>query len=669
MTQNPLSPLCCLACADRFHFLFASLGALFIMRATAAPLNDWPFRQSLDVTAPGLVQVALSPETFDAAQASLADLRLLDPTGAEVSYLIDRRDPLTRTLRPREGWQVFLEGNRTRIEIDVNLRGRLVALGFETPALEFLKAASLTGASAGGTRALVSAYPIFRQPGGATQLLLKLPEGVWSHLTLTLDDARSKPIPITAILLHEEEFAAPPPEIAATRLSERIEGAGETRLTIDLGAARVPLAGLRFQTDEPLFIRRVNVLTRQWENGEVRERPLGTGTIYRVAVEGQNAVAQLELAFDTQPPSRELVLVIDNGDSPPLSVDGVAALRRSIHLVFLARQAGGFQLFSGNPRAAAPRYDVAALTSQLKGATLASLKPGSLSANLEFHPSEPLPEIPMFAAALDVEPWRFRRPVKLAPGGVQQLELTPHVLAHAQAGLGDLRLVAAGNQVPFILERAGFTRALTPEVSRIDDPKQPRVSRWSLRLPQAQLPLTLLSCETKATLFQRETQVIEEVPDSRGERHPRMLGSSSWIRKPDGKSGRFGVKFALPPQTETVWLQIDNGDNPALDLEKFQVFLPVNRLLFKAPLGAAIELCYGNAKAIPPNYDLGLVAPQILAAAKSDATLADADPAGPAGQPTSSGTMSLVFFGVLALVVAVLMVVIVRLLPKPANSG
>ncbi|MSU35415.1 MAG: hypothetical protein EXS36_09930 [Pedosphaera sp.] len=57
----------------------------------------------------------------------------------------------------------------------------------------------------------------------------------------------------------------------------------------------------------------MNVLTREWENGEVRERLLGAGTIYRVAVEGRNVAAQLDLALDAQPPSRELVLVIDNG--------------------------------------------------------------------------------------------------------------------------------------------------------------------------------------------------------------------------------------------------------------------------------------------------------------------------------------------------------------------
>ena len=645
------------------------LTVLGIVQANAAPWNDWATRQSLNVTAPGLMRVALPAETFDAAQASLADLRLLDPAGAEVPYLIERPRAMTRALRPQEGWQVFLEANRTRIEIDVKLSGRLTDVALETSAPEFLKAVSLTGTTNGVSRVLFTGLPLFRQSGGAAQLRLKLPDGAWTHLTLTLDDARSKPIPITGVVLHEKDLPTPAPELIASTISERIEGAGETRLTINLGAARVPLAGLRFHTDEPLFTRRVNVLTRQWENGEVRERLLGSGTIYRVAVEGQATAAQLDLPLDLQSPGRELVLVIDNGDSPPLAIEAVEAIRRPTQLVFLARQSGAFQLFSGNPRATAPRYDVAALSSQLKSANITLLQPGGLGANPDFRPSEPLPEIPLFAAALDVESWAFRRVVKAGSGSVQQLELTPHVLANAQSGLGDLRLVAAGKQIPFILERAGFTRALTPEVSRADDAKQPRLSRWTIRLPQARLPITKLSCETKATLFQREAQVFEEVSDSRGERYPRPLGNASWVRKPDVKSGRFSVVLPMSPQTGSMTLEIDNGDNPALDLEKFQVFLPVTRLLFKSPPGETMTLCYGNAKAIAPSYDLDLVAPQILAAAKSDAILAEADPSGPAVRTAASKGISYVFFGVLALVVGVLLVVIMRLLPKPGSQG
>lgn len=635
----------------------------------AAPFNDWSSRQELEVTAPGLVRVALSPETFDAAQATLADLRLVDPTGTEVPYRLERPQASSRMLRPADGWQVFLEAGRTRVEMDLRLRGRCTAVVLETPSPEFLKAASMEGTKDGITRTLFKDFPLFRQAGGATQLRLKLPEGDWQHLRITLDDARSKPIAITGIVILEEDSPAPPPAVFATVPGERVESDSQTRIAIDLGAARIPLAGLRFHTGEPLFIRRVDVLTRGWENGEIRERSLGSGTLFRVALEGEPTTANLDLVLSVQPPTRELVLVIENGDSPPLPIEAIEALWNPTELLFLARQSGLFQLLSGNSRAAGPRYDVSGLSSLSTSAAVARLRPGSLVANPEFHPSEPLPEIPVLAAALDVEGWSFRRALKLAAGSVQQLELTPHVLAHSHAGLGDLRLVADGRQVPFILERPGFNRAIHPEVSRADDPKRPRLSSWTIRLPQPRLPVVKLSCETQARLFQRDVRVFEEVVDGRGERHARSLGNATWIRRPESKVSRLNVMIVTAPVTETLRLEMDNGDNPGIDLEKFQAFVPVSRMLFKAPPGETVMLCYGNPQAASLTYDLDLVAPRLLAASKSEALLADADPVGAMVRGGAPKSLPVLFYGALALVVVVLALVIIRLLPKPATPA
>jgi hypothetical protein len=49
--------------------------------------------------------------------------------------------------------------------------------------------------------------------------------------------------------------------------------------------------------------------------------------------------------------------------------------------------------------------------------------------------------------------------------------------------------------------------------------------------------------------------------------------------------------------------------------------------------------------------------------------LVGADPVGPGPRRSSSGSLSIIFFGVLALVVTGLVVVIMRLLPKPATPS
>jgi hypothetical protein len=92
-------------------------------------------------------------------------------------------------------------------------------------------------------------------------------------------------------------------------------------------------------------------------------------------------------------------------------------------------------LFSGNPARRRAVYDVAALSSQLKGAPSlaqagrAGCKPGVSSLKL--------PEIPLFAAALDVE-WRPFRAVK--PPRCGATARTDAACAVTRpAGLSDLR--------------------------------------------------------------------------------------------------------------------------------------------------------------------------------------------------------------------------------------
>lgn len=643
--------------------LFAAMA-----RASAADLSNWSHRQSIEVAKAGLVRVALAPETFDASEASLADLRLVDAFTNEVPFLIERPRTIFRTVRAGQDARVSLENGRTRIELDVKIRGRLAAFTFETPAPQFLKAVAVNGTTATGeTRPLVANQPVFRQPGGASQLTVKLPDGSWSRLTILLDDGQSRPIPVTGLLLHEEDAAATPPETATARIVERVETPGETRLTVDLGAAHLPLAGVRFETSEPLFTRKVSVMARVWEGNEIHERVLGSGVIFRISVNGQSNGVQLEFPLDAQTTARELILVIDNGDSPPLPVTGVTFLHWPVRLVFQAREPAAFLLLSGSRRATAPRYDLASLSTQIKDLSGSQLTTGPVSPNPNFHPSEPLPEIPLFGAVIDVSPWRFRRPLQLSSPGIQQLELSPHVLAHARPDLADVRVVASGRQVPYLLDRASLTRALTPEFSKNDDPSQPRVSRWQIKLPQAGLPIAKIACEIKTALFQRAAHIYELAPDDRGQRYRRDLGNASWVREPERRSEQFTVALQGRPVTDTLILEIDNGDNPALDVSRVQVFYSASKLFFKAPPGEKLEFCYGNSRASSPNYDLALVAGEMVAVLKSDATFSGPEPAASQNR-VIGGSGSMLFWGVLGLVVVGLLVIISRLLPRSSGT-
>jgi hypothetical protein len=138
------------------------------------------------------------------------------------------------------------------------------------------------------------------------------------------------------------------------------------------------------------------------------------------------------------------------------------------------------------------------------------------------------------------------------------------------------------------------------------------------------------------------------------------------VQKPDHKSREFFLTLDGPLQSDTLFLETHNGDNPPVELEKFQLFYPATRILFKARLDDELFLYYGNPRADAPRYDLSLVAGQLLSADKTIAS------PGTEQQLLKSswreheipGQGGVVFWGILALVVVVLLVIISRLLPK-----
>ena len=89
------------------------------------------------------------------------------------------------------------------------------------------------------------------------------------------------------------------------------------------------------------------------------------------------------------------------------------------------------------------------------------------------------------------------------------------------------------------------------------------------------------------------------------------------------------------------------------------------RILFDAKAGDELFLYYGNASANAPRYDLNLVSTQLRSMDKSAAALGPEETLKkPWPLANASGKGGAVFWGILALVVVALLVMIARLLPK-----
>lgn len=644
------------------------LGLCFMWHAIAADFPpDWKFVQTLPISQTGLVKVSVPLDSLTAARPGLEDLRLYDNAGREIPYLIERPAQAEPVTRGAKKIQVTVNAASTVVTIDTGFTQPISGLTLQTPARDFLKAVQIEGSSnPSAWQTLDRGQLCFYQPGGANKLHLSLPSGVWPFLRLTLDDRRSAPIPITGAQVHAESGLPAPAEPVEATIIGRSEEPGQTRLTLRLAGANFTLAGLNVATPEALFTRPVALSQSAYIENEIRESILARSSIYRVAVEGQPTVSNLTFAVDTPVHTRELVVTVQNDDNPPLQITGVTARRRPVYLTFLATPSGPYHLLSGNTQCPAPRYELTSLKADLAGATPRPLAPGPLTANTAYRPTDPLAAVQALGTALDISDWKFRRRVQLKQDGVQQLELDLATMAEVNGSLSDLRIVREGKQIPYILERTSQSRSFTPTVNRADDPRRPAVSRWQVALPHRALPITRLTCATTAPYFKREMRLLEERRDERGETYTVSLASVVWVRTLGQKPAPIALPMGGAPQTDKLILEIDNGDNPPLELEKFEAWYPVTRVLFKSAPDADTFFYYGNPEAHTPQYDLELIVPRLLAAEKIIVALGAPESLRPGARSGGiAGAAGWAFWAVLAAVVAALLVILARLLPKP----
>src|SRR4029434_2345972 len=199
-------------------------------------------------------------------------------------------------------------------------------VSLETPATHFMKAADAEGSNDGTTwTKLAGGDSVLQSPNGATKLRVSFPEGAWQFLRITIDDLGSPPVPFTGADLHKARTTAPAEAVAVT-IKSRDETPGTTRLALDLGAANLTLGSLRIDTNEPVFTRAVKLAVPEVGDDGIRERNIADAVIYRVNVNGKNE-ALLEIPLESQIHTRELFVLIQNEDSPPLSIDTVRADR------------------------------------------------------------------------------------------------------------------------------------------------------------------------------------------------------------------------------------------------------------------------------------------------------------------------------------------------------
>lgn len=592
----------------------------------------FPNEADVYVDAAGMARLPLPPEIVAECTPDLADLRLFDASGREVPYLVDpgvpggreRRARLTADARvldlqreevPRddvpaltrevyrvalperapvgESWSLIVGSRQPRFVRRVEVRG----VGADGVAVPLVPRASLVRLG----QPLVDRDRISLPPfeGDAIELRIEGEEGFYLEPELRF----------------ESERRLAPGDASETPLAIVEQTSADDRTVLEL--ARPPAmveARLVFTTTTPAFDRRVTVYDVAADG---TRREIGDGRIVRAPLGGE-VDEQLAVAIERAHGER-LRVEIEDGDSPPLADTTVRLAYDAPTLLFALPSAAGAGAPSGvlrfgGARAHAPRYDVARLFAG-DGATGAAVlqaarelplaRLGPIRPNDQFDARPALAPLMEAGAEVDVEEWRWRRPVTVpaSPEGLVRLRLTPDDLARAQDDYDDLRVVDDdARQWPYLIapahERASL--ALAVDGPRSKDGR----SRWRLELPGEETPVDRIVLYTARPVLGRSFR-LRAIEDDQ----ERLVAEGTLaqdLRRPQPLSIATG-----DARTARFELEVDDGDDAPIALERAEAVVALPSLLIAAPPGD-YTLLAGNPDAEAPRYEITRVRDVVL---------------------------------------------------------
>lgn len=615
----------------RRPFVLALLGApAALALAQAAPPDEarsaWRYRRALELqAAPGQAYGALElpPELLARLGPELRDVRLAGADGRDVPYVVDRREPRASA----ETWSAVLVDTRqerrvsTAWTVDLGAPRRFARIDVDVDSHEFAKRVRVEGSDDGHDWRLLRAEAgLFEREwaGGRvrhTQVLLDAPAEL-RYLRLTADDTRSPPVAVTglsvraALALAEARWERPVP----LRFTEAKDGWSHYRLE---PSEPLPIEALALDAAEPAFARGVRLRELKSVNGKNEERLLGEATLYRLKLgEAELAGESLRLELGSVG-TGELLLDVHDGDSPPLRGLQLTASGALTRLLF-PLPAEPPSLYYGNSQTRAPLYDLGALRERLRFEPApAAARLGSEVENPRYARPVPLAFAPGAGAPLDVTRWRQARALPVGAGDdVYTFSLAAEDLQHLLPDLADLRIVdQAERQVPYILEReAAQARVLLAIERDTARPEGARTSRYVLRTAAAgaapALPLRSLELHVEQPFFSRPARLLPgaEEPGRRERERPLL---ETVLRRQAPSSGP--LELALDgARRSALRLEIDEGDDQPLTLNRAEGVVRVPRVVFKAGNGV-YRLLLGNDEARAPSYDLATLSRELLA--------------------------------------------------------
>ena len=357
--------------------------AIAMLAASPLPVawQHWKYFRPIDAPAadsPRIAALALPQQVYAHAAPSLADLRVIDDTAAEVPYFLHSREqsayfapPFPATIMENS----FSPGNYTQLVLDLAKYNRFhSSLRIETPENEFMQWVEIDASDDASVWRIVQEHaPIFRflQEGhGGTDVVQYSPNNA-RYLRVRILDG-SKRFPVTRV-----EIVATPPEkpegepFRVNFVSAKSTAPNQTAWSADLGGGNAPVREVRFEVGPEEFVREVTI---QSSRDNAHWFVTDTGEIFRFT-QGTHQCEELSVPMGARPgpylsqpfvPDRYLRVEIANGNDKPLADVVPRAYIAAQHVVFQQRPGRTYRLLYGQSEAKPAQYDLRRRVNQIQ---------------------------------------------------------------------------------------------------------------------------------------------------------------------------------------------------------------------------------------------------------------------------------------------------------------
>jgi hypothetical protein len=360
--------------------LFLLIGT---MTASAAePFSDWQYHGRMQALQGPFAALPLAPRNLDLSERlDLSDYRVVDTRGTEVPYaVVYETEKLTETNRKgiilnRE----FPDPSTSRITVDFGASVTKNKITVETEGNNFRRSLRVEGSDDLHLWATILPEAWIIAAGDAPEKRFEsfdIGSNTYRYLRISVSKMpeENKPPEIKRVsFLHKEIRRPQETSIKGSVLSIHMKIDGTTYAELDFGSRNLSMQRFRLllgRDPDRIFEKRCELFGRnslqhaekiRFESGEYgREQmvetsweALGSGTVYRTTQ------GTLSLELNVPARFRFIQIRIENGNSPPLSIDGVEAITTPVYLVFEPAGQSRFDIYTGNKAAPAPSYESA----------------------------------------------------------------------------------------------------------------------------------------------------------------------------------------------------------------------------------------------------------------------------------------------------------------------